>query len=176
MNWVSNLGSMASPTTDINRKRPCVRNIALCGNVTVDGNNVIKNTIYEYSEDDTWRDVFDDLCDGQGGGDLSLGKADTIDEVCLTHKLTSADVFHPDLEEPIKVALNFDKHLKYVTFKVKKFHHTDENSNHEKPKTRKSTYWGIKCFSFLWFWCSNFIQIQSTAAGSHRDKLNLDLP
>ena len=107
--------------------------------MTVDGNNVIKNTIYEYSEDDTWRDVFDDLCDGQGGGDLSLGKADTIDEVCLTHKLTSADVFHPDLEEPIKVALNFDKHLKYVTFKVKKFHHTDENSNHEKPKTSAFT-------------------------------------
>ena len=95
---------MSSPTTtssSIDRKRSS-KNITLCGNVTVDGNNVINNTIYQYSEEDTWRDVFYDLIDD---ADVSMGKADTID-VCLTRKLSSPEVFHPDMEEAISVTLS----------------------------------------------------------------------
>ena len=124
---------MSSPTTtssSIDRKRSS-KNITLCGNVTVDGNNVINNTIYQYSEEDTWRDVFYDLIDD---ADVSMGKADTID-VCLTRKLSSPEVFHPDMEEAISVALNFDKTLKYVTFSVKKFSAEKLTDTSEKPKT-----------------------------------------
>ena len=48
---------------------------------------------------------------------LPFCKSDTVD-VGVSSKLTGSEIFYPDMDEAIEVVKNFDKDLKYVTFKI----------------------------------------------------------
>lgn len=77
----------------------------------------------------TWEEVLHDLLDES---DHDLSKTDTV-EVCISKTSKSAEVFHPDFLEPISVIRQFDKDLKYVTFKIEK-----STSSTDKLQTTKT--------------------------------------
>ena len=52
--------------------------------------------------------------------DYRLGKSDSV-EVCLSSKKDATEIFFPYYNEKIDVISQFDKSLKYVTFKITKF-------------------------------------------------------
>lgn len=104
---------MASSEMCSSLKRPSEGNIALCCSVIVKGSDpIVKNMIYSYSRDNTWEDVLAGLTDDLG---FTLGKANTLN-VSLMTKLSSPEVFHLDFLEPIHLALDFDKSLKYEIY------------------------------------------------------------
>ena len=73
----------------------------------------------QLSPDDTWDDVLGDLQRELDDG-YRLGKSDSV-EVCLSSKKDATEIFFPYYKEKIDVIKQFDKSLKYVTFKITKF-------------------------------------------------------
>lgn len=93
-------------------------NVAYYSNKTGKFENKISNRIYSFSHNDKWDDVLGDLLEEVD--ESTLGKADTV-EVCVSSKKDGSEVFYPDYNERIEVIKQFDKTLKYVTFKITKF-------------------------------------------------------
>jgi len=98
--------------------------LTLCSNVNIresdSTKNIIRNRLYEYETDMTWKDILNELLDEIPG--TSIGKADTV-AVALTPKLNSniSECFYPDIDETISVVKEFDDRLKYATFEIEKF-------------------------------------------------------
>ena len=122
---------MASP------KRPRdVDACTLCISISMNNkSNICSNKLYEYTYDYTWQDIFSDVVDSLDDDDFQPHKTDEV-SVSVTDKLSGTVVFHPDMLEEIRVVRNFDKHLKYCTFKIRRSETT--MSADIPPKTTQS--------------------------------------
>lgn len=124
---------MASLVTGMKRKY-----VTLCCNVVMNGrDNCVTNTLYQYSDDETWGDVLDDLLTDKG---MELpGKADTV-EIKLSPKVNSTEIFHPHINESISVALSFNDNLKCVTFKITPFNNNNGTESETVKKKEKDAF------------------------------------
>ena len=77
-------------------------------------NLAIKNGLYSFEPDYTWKDVLKELDEKPT---LPFCKADTAD-VGVSSKLNGSKKIYPDIDEAIEVVKNFNIDLKYVTFKI----------------------------------------------------------
>lgn len=94
--------------------------IPLCVSIQLNGERKISNRIYSFDSDDTWKQILTEVALEMDKTDMSRLKTATRGEISvqLSSKLHGSEIFYPDIEEEIKVVRQFDKSLKYVTYKI----------------------------------------------------------